>query len=128
MRYTTTPSSSAVPRNEDDVFQWSVIYIIELDLQYADDCAILAHTAEELQTSFDLTEAYQILGLSINIRKTKIIYQSATLNIEGPLDIKLSGTNLEVVEHFSYLGSLLSTPYMLCQHIIQETEQSSLRK
>ena len=46
-----------------------------IDLQYADDCAILAHKTEELQTSVDLlTEAYQSLGLSINIRKTKIIY------------------------------------------------------
>ena len=31
-----------------------------VDLRYADDCAILEHTAEELQTSLDLlTEAYQ---------------------------------------------------------------------
>ena len=51
--------------------------------KYTDDCAILAHTAEELQTSIDLlTEAYQSLGLSINIRKPKIIYQSVSGNIE----------------------------------------------
>ena len=42
-----------------------------IDLQYADDCAILAHSAEELQTCLDLiTEAYQSLGLAIKIRKT----------------------------------------------------------
>ena len=35
-----------------------------IDSQYADDCAILVHTAEELQTSLDLlAEAYQSLGL-----------------------------------------------------------------
>ena len=39
------------------------------DLQYADDCAILTHTVEELQTSLDLrTEAYQSPGLSISIK------------------------------------------------------------
>ena len=43
-----------------------------IDLQYADNCAILAYTAEELQLDI-LTEAYHSLGLSINIRKTKII-------------------------------------------------------
>ena len=47
-----------------------------VDLPYADDGAVLAHAAEELQTSLDLlTEAYQSLVLSINIRKTKIVYQ-----------------------------------------------------
>ena len=49
-----------------------------IDLQYAYHCAIIAHTAEELQTSLGFhTEAHQSVGLSINIRKTKIIYQSA---------------------------------------------------
>ena len=39
-----------------------------IDLQYAYECTILAHTAEELQTSLDLlTEAYQGIGLSINM-------------------------------------------------------------
>ena len=48
-----------------------------IDLQYADDCAILAHSAEELQTSLDLfTEAYQSLGVSINIRKKNQGYPS----------------------------------------------------
>ena len=48
-----------------------------INLQYAYDCAILAHYAEELHTSLDLfTEGYQSLGLSINIRKTKVVYQS----------------------------------------------------
>ena len=88
--------------------------------QYADDCAILVHTAEELQTSLDLlTEVYQSLRLSTNIRKTKIIYQSAPGNVEGPPDIKISGTTLAEGRN--------STPYMLCQHTLQETAQSSLR-
>ena len=70
-----------------------------IDLQYADDCAIFSHTAEELQTSLDiLTEAYHSIGLSINIRKTKIICQSAPGNIEGPPDIKIYGITLEVFD------------------------------
>jgi len=35
-------------------------------------------------------------------------YQPTPGNIEGLLDIKISGTNLEAVEHFPYLGSHLS--------------------
>ena len=49
-------------------------------LQYDDDCVILAHSAKQLQTSLDLfTEVYQSLGLSINIRKTKVIHQAYPL-------------------------------------------------
>ena len=74
-----------------------------VDLQYADDCAIFSHCAEELQTSLDLfTEVYQGLGLSINIRKTKVIHQTTPGINAGPPKIKVSGGILEVVEHFPY--------------------------
>ena len=80
-----------------------------LDLQYADDCAILVHSAEELQTSLDLfTEAYQSLGLSINNRKAKVINQPTPGINAGPPEIKVSGGIVEVVEHFPYLPSHLS--------------------
>ena len=75
------------------------------DLQYA----ILAHSAEELQTSLDLfTEAYKSLGFSINIRKIKVIHQPIPGINAGPPEIKVSGGILEVVENFLYVGSHLS--------------------
>ena len=53
-----------------------VMKIAVIDLQYADDCAILDHSAKELQTSLDhFTEAYQSLGLFINITQTKVTHQ-----------------------------------------------------
>ena len=80
-----------------------------IDLQYADDCAIHARCAEELQTSLNLfTEAYQSLGLSINIRKTNVIHQLTPGINAGPPEIKVSGGILDVVEHIPYLGSHLS--------------------
>jgi hypothetical protein len=83
-----------------------------IDLQCAYDCAIV------LQTSLDLlTKAYQSIGFSIIIRKTKIIYQSALGSIEGPPDIKISGTTLEVVEYFPYLGSCLSQKSIIESYI-----------
>ena len=61
-------------------------------------------SVEELQTNlYLLTEAYQSLELSINIRNNKIIYQSAPGNIGEPPDIKISGASLEVVEHIPYI-------------------------
>ena len=106
------------------VMKTDVIY-----LQNAgDDCAILVHSAEELQTILDLfTEAYHSLGLSINTRQTKITHQPTPgINAEHH-GIKVSGRILEVVEHFPYLGSHLSqkatieVDIQLCQHILQET-------
>ena len=88
----------------------NVMKSIVINLQYADECAILilAHTAEKLQTSLDFfTEAYQSLGLSIN-KKTKVIHQRTPGINAGPPEIKVSGGTLEVVEHFPYLGSYLS--------------------
>ena len=63
-----------------------------IDIQYADNCAIFAHSAEELQTSLDLlTENYQSLGLSNNIKKTKVIHQPTPGINAGPPEIKVSG-------------------------------------
>ena len=86
-----------------------VMKIAIIDLQYADDCAIFAHSTEELQTRLSLfAEAYQSLGLSINFRKTKVIHQPTPGINAGPPEIKVSGGILEVVEHFPYLGIHLS--------------------
>ena len=52
--------------------------------------------------------AYQNRCLSINIRKTNIIYQRVPGNNEGPPAIKTHGTTLENVEHFPYLGNHVS--------------------
>ena len=63
-----------------------------IDLQYADNRAIFAHSAEELQTSLDLlTENYQSLGLSNNIKKNKVIHQPTPGINAGPPEIKVSG-------------------------------------
>ena len=49
-----------------------VVKTAVINLQYADDCAILAHSAKTFQTSLGLfKEAYQ--SQDINIRKTKVI-------------------------------------------------------
>ena len=72
------------------------------DLQYAGDCAFLAHIAEEFQTSLSMYMTFH------QHKKTKTIYQHVPSNNEEPHDIKTYGTTLEIVEHFPYLGSHLS--------------------
>ena len=82
-----------------------------VELQYADDNAVCAQSENDLQTILDaFADAYSRLGLSINIRKTQILYQlPQTEAIRVAPTIEVNGENLETVERFSYLGSHLSS-------------------
>ena len=77
-----------------------------VDLQYADDCAIAAHTEADLQNTLDaFSEAYKLLGLTVNVTKTKVLFQPAhPLTATAP-NIDIEGATLENVDHFAYLGS-----------------------
>lgn len=79
------------------------------ELQYADDNASPALTPEELQRSVNcFKRSYDRFGLTINKQKTKVFAQPAPGTILPKLNITISDTTLEEVDHFSYLGSVLS--------------------
>ena len=87
----------------------SITSIIEI--QYADDNAICALTENDLQMIMNaFANAYSRLGLSINVRKTQILYQPPPHEVirVAPV-IQIDGENLENVERFAYLGSHLSS-------------------
>ena len=72
-------------------------------LQYADDCAIAAHTEADLQNTLDaFSEAYQLLGLTVNVTKTKVLFQPARPLTATAPNIDIEGTILENVDHFAY--------------------------
>ena len=79
-----------------------------VDLQYADDCAIV-HTGADLQNTLDaFSQAYNLLGLTVNVTKTKVIFQPAPPLTATAPNIDIEGTTLENVDRFPYLGSNLS--------------------
>ena len=80
-----------------------------VDLQYADGCAIAAHTGADLQNTLDaFSQAYKLLGITVNVTKTKVLFQPAQpLKTTAP-NIDSKGTTLENVDRFPYLGSYLS--------------------
>ena len=46
-----------------------------VDLQYADDCAIAAHTGADLQnTLYAFSQAYKLLGLTVNVTNTTVFF------------------------------------------------------
>ena len=52
-----------------------------VDLQYADDCAIAAHTEADLHNTLD---AFKLLGLTVNVTRSTVLFQtSATTNCDS---------------------------------------------
>lgn len=70
---------------------------------------MVCHSGEQLQQSENnFTNAYTWFGVEVDIKKRKILTQPI-LNQETPdLNITIVETQLENVNLFSYLGSLLS--------------------
>lgn len=79
------------------------------ELQYADDCAILAHSPDSMQHALNtISSLYQSFGLQVNIQKTEVISQLTTPTSTRP-SFHINGIPLKTVDHFTYLGSSLSS-------------------
>ena len=96
-----------------------------VDLQYADDAAILAQTPESLQHTLDkLTSIYKAFGLQVNIRKTEIIVQQTNPDLAIP-QFHIDGTELQVVPLFRYLGSIVSPSARIDNEILERINKAS---
>ena len=83
--------------------QWTLWTQLD-DLDYADDIALMSHTKEQMQAkTTELDSLSKSVGLRIHPGKTKLL-RTATTNEEP---IELEGNNLEDVDSFCYLGSIL---------------------
>ena len=79
------------------------------ELLFVDDCALLAHTQEAvLQIVNRFSEAAKNFCLTISLKKTGVLYdpspQTPPSQAYSPPHIKVDGTNLNAVEHFTYSG------------------------
>ena len=54
------------------------------------------------------SDAAKNFGLTISLKKTEVLYQPPPREAYSPPDISIDGTNLNAVEHFTYLGSVIS--------------------
>ena len=77
-----------------------------IDLDFADDLALLTNEHEQMQLMTDsLNNLNQKVGLRVSVDKTKI---QKVGNAEHDADIFLEEAPLEVVESVNYLGSIQS--------------------
>ena len=101
------------PRSDSKLFNIvrlrtkSKAYVVLIrELLFADDFALTSHSEEGLQHLVDkLSHACKEFGLTISLRKTKILAQGP----ESPPVITIDNTELEVVDTFTYLGSTVSS-------------------
>jgi hypothetical protein len=76
------------------------------NLRFADDIDLIYEDVSSLQRQIELTkEAAEQAGFRLNTNKTKNMV-SGDRNIENK--IQVVGENIENVENFEYLGSLLT--------------------
>ena len=71
----------------------------------------MAHTEVDLQLIVSkFAEASQLFGLTISLGKTGVLYQpSPASTVHDPPTILIGNTALKTVEHFKYLGSVISS-------------------
>lgn len=76
------------------------------ELLFADDAALSTHTAEALQQLLDrFSYACKEFGLTISIKKTNVMAQDVPL----PPTINIDDKELVVTDHFTYLGSTITS-------------------
>ena len=71
------------------------------NLRYADDTTLMAESANDLKRILKkVKEQSAALGLHLNLTKTKI------MTTEELREFKLDNENIEIVDHFNYLGAV----------------------
>ena len=79
------------------------------DLLYADDCALLAHTLHDAQHLFDRFRTAAVrFGLTVSLKKTEVMYQALSSSTSAAPVVRADDITLKAVDHFCYLGSILS--------------------
>ena len=79
------------------------------ELLFADDAALIAHSEAALQrlTSCFAKSAH-LFGLEVSLKKTEVLYQPAPRDDYRHPSITINNKALEPVQHFKYLGSIIS--------------------
>ena len=76
------------------------------EMLFADDAALSSHTEEDLQRLMDrFSHACREFGLTISIKKTNVMGQ----DVPSPPAIRIDNEELAVTDHFTYLGSTITS-------------------
>ena len=97
------------------------------DLLYADDCDLVAHTERGLQLLVDCFDsACDTFGFTINIPKTKVMFQPAPGNPFIKPSIFVKNKLLDVVKIFVYLGGTVTQTALLDSEISARIQKAAV--
>lgn len=101
--------------------------VLVRELLYADDADFVAHSETEMQLIMDrFSDACDAFGLTISIKKTKVMYTPAPGDPYVEPSILVKGNRLEVVDKFPYLGSTISRDASLDAEILSRIQKASV--
>ena len=97
-----------------------------IELQYADDCALLSHSYEGLQDVISrVAELYTRFGLEINVWTTEVLGWTGKEAEATATDVVVNGTQLQVASSFKYLGTYTANDCKLDSEINNRICQAS---
>ena len=96
------------------------------DFLFADDCALAAHSEEDLQELADcFATAAKSFGLTVSIKKTEVLRQLAPNTARPPPSITMDGNALKNVDTFKYLGSCINSAANLDDEVLCRISRAS---
>ena len=100
--------------------------ILVRELLFADDSALIAHSAGEIQRIVDaFANASALFGIKINIKKTEVMFQpNSTITMEE--DINVDETTLIHVKEFPYLGSIKASDCQIEAELQNKMSKASM--
>jgi len=94
------------------------------DLCYADDVALIDDSVDGLQAMMDSVACWdKKVGLSINVAKMKWMEVGNSSNGNGQL---MNGEQVEPIEEFCYLGSILTNNGSCCKDVRTRVAKANL--
>ena len=94
------------------------------ELLFADNCTLLAHSEEALQHIVNcFSDAAKNFGLTFSLKKTEVLHQPR--KAYSPPHISIDGTNLNAVDHFTYLGSAISIDATVSKHLYNRLSKAN---
>ncbi|KAM9318546.1 LOW QUALITY PROTEIN: latent-transforming growth factor beta-binding protein 4 [Pholidichthys leucotaenia] len=93
---------------------------------FADDCALMAHEENHLQTIVNrFSIASKMFGLTISLGKTEVLFQPALNSVCQEPNITIDGTQLKSVDTFKYLGTTISNDASLDKEVAARIQKAS---
>ena len=86
------------------------LQVLVRELLFADDAALVAHTEAALQRLVScFADSAHLFGLEVSLNKTEVLYQPAPCEAHHPPHVSINKTELNAVQYFKYLGSIISS-------------------